>query len=589
MIEPRLYRAAFVPALLAAVLAMFSLGSRPRPLAQGLAADVLFDGRLAQQSATQIAEENPDRRPGSPGNRAVANIVAQTFEQRGFQVERTRFTHAGRELENVVGVRAGSSRRQLVVVAARDAQVEPDAPGSASDTAALLEMARVFEGRPSSKTLVLASVDGSTLGEVGALQLVESLPAPELVDGVIVMSDLGARARRGSPLQAWSNDSLRASIGGQRTVAESIRRELEIEVGATGSLGQLARMSFPIGIGPQGVLLEHGYEAVRISGSGELPPEGPGPVEEIDEDRLGGLGRAALRTVTAIDQGRRPEHGPDSYVIAGSQVVPGWVLALLAVGLLLPVLVTSIDAFARARRRRVPVLPWLRWLGAWVLPFVAALAGAELLALFGATPEPPPAPVAPQDMPFDGPAAGVLGGVAAIWAIAFFVARRLLVRPDPELADRTDRGAGVALALVAGWAGFVLWFVNPFAGLMFVLPAHLWLLAVLVEAPVPRRTMVLLGALPALFVSVYYLFALALNPWEAAWYLLLLVTGHHVGLITALLACVLLGCFLAALEIAWVRRELPEDEAAEPAPRVYGPGRHAGPGSLGGTGSALRR
>jgi hypothetical protein len=589
VIEPRLYRAAFVPALLAAVLAMFSLGSRPRPLAQGLAADVLFDGQLAQQSATRIAAENPDRRPGSEGNRAVAAQVAETFEQRGFQVERTRFTHAGRELENVVGVRAGGSRRQLVVVAARDSQVEPDAPGSASDTAALLELARVFEGRPSSKTLVLASVDGSTLGEVGTMRLAESLPEPELVDGVVVMSDLGARPRRGSPLQAWSNDSLRANIGQQRTAADSIRRELEIEVGGAGALGQLARMSFPIGIGPQGVLLERGYDAVRISGSGELPPEGPGPVEEIDEDRLGGLGRATLRTVTAIDQGRRAEHGPDSYVIAGSQVVPGWVLALLAVALLLPVLATSIDSFARARRRQVPVLPWLRWLGAWVLPFVAALAGAELLALFGATPEPPPAPVAPQDMPFDGPAAAVLGGVAAIWALALLLARRLLVRPDPALADRSDRGAGVLLALVAAWAGFVLWFVNPFAGLMFVLPAHLWLLAVLVEAPVPRRTMVALGALPALFVSLYYLFALALSPWEAAWYLLLLVTGHQVGLITALLACVLLGCFLGALEIAWARREEPDEEPAEPAQRVYGPGHHAGPGALGGTGSALRR
>ena len=70
----------------------------------------------------------------------------------------------------MIGRRAASSRRQIVIVAARDSAV-PDAPGSASDTAALLELARVFEGRPSRRTLVLASVDGSYLGEVGTERL----------------------------------------------------------------------------------------------------------------------------------------------------------------------------------------------------------------------------------------------------------------------------------------------------------------------------------------------------------------------------------------------------------------------------------
>src|SRR5438876_117443 len=39
LIEPRLYRAAFLPALLAAVIAAFSLESPPRPVPPGLAAD----------------------------------------------------------------------------------------------------------------------------------------------------------------------------------------------------------------------------------------------------------------------------------------------------------------------------------------------------------------------------------------------------------------------------------------------------------------------------------------------------------------------------------------------------------------------
>jgi hypothetical protein len=593
VIEPRIYRAAFVPALVALVLTMFSFESRPRPLPQGLAADVLFDGRQAAQLAADIAEDQPDRRAGRPGDRATAALVAESFRQRGFRVERQRFSHAGRDLENVIARRAGRSRSQIVIVAARDAAVVPEAPGSAADTAALLQLARVFQGRAARKTLVLASVDGSTLGEVGTAKLVDELGPEGLIDAVLVVSDLGSRTRHGSFVQAWSNNPGRAGIGLARTVAESIRQELDQPVEGTGVLGQLAHLSFPIGIGSQGVLLEDGFDSVRISGSGDLPPEGEGPVDAVDEDRLGTLGRATLRTVTAIDQDGRPRHGPESYVLAVSQVLPGWVLALLGGTLLLPVLVASVDAFARARRRRLPVVPWLRWVGAWTAPFLGGFALAELLALTGATPTPPPAPVPPADLPLDGPALAVLGGVAAAMALAFALARLLAARPDASLRMPVEPGAGVALALALSVAALLLWLVNPYAGLLAAPAAHLWMLAVLMR-PVPRRrtriVMIVLGLVPALLVTLYYLVTLSMDPLEGAWYLLLLVTGHSVGLVTTLVACVMLGVLGGTAEIVLrVPDEREEERPREPGPPVYGPGAHAGRGALGGTESALRR
>ena len=594
MIEPRVYRAAFVPALLALVLTMFSLQSRPRPLPQGLAADVLFDGRLAAIESARIAEREPDRRPGRPGNLRTAERVAELLDARGFpEPELQRFTHAGRELVNVIARRAGQLRRQIVIVAARDAAVVPEATGSAADTAALLELARVFEGRPARKTLVLASVDGSTLGEVGTSRLVSELASPEMVDGVLVVSDLASPTRRGPFVQAWSNDSTRAGIGLQRTVSESIQQELEFDPGSSGALGQLARLSFPIGIGPQGVLLDEGYDAVRISGSGELPPEGNGPVETIDEDTIGALGRATLRTFTALDMGPRPDHGPKSYVTAVSQVMPGWVLSLLAGTLLLPALVAAVDAFARVRRRRVDVLPWLRWLGAWTAPFLAGYAVAELLALTGATPSPPPAPVPPDVLPVDGAALGVLAGVAVAMALALLLARWLAARPDPRLASPEGPGAAVAVALVLGVTSLLLWVANPYAGLMVVPAAHLWLLALLLKGPPPRRVRALLlalGALPPLLVTIYYLFALSIDPVAGAWYLLLLVTGHAVAPGMAFVSCVMLGTLCAAAELVYRQPAAPPEEKSSPeGPSVYGPGAYAGPGSLGGTESALRR
>jgi len=404
-------------------------------------------------------------------------------------------------------------------------------------------------------------VDGSKLGEVGARQLVEVLPEPDLVDAVLVISDLGSGTNDAPILQAWSNDSTRAGIGLQRTVADSIRQELRGSPGGSGTLGQLARLSFPIGIGSQGVLLEQGYDAVRISGSGELPPDGDGPPEALDQDRLGALGRATLRTLTAVDEGRRPRHGPESYIQAVSQVLPGWVLSLLAGSLLLPVLVASVDAFARARRRHVDVLRWLRWLGAWLAPFLAALAVAQFLALVGATPVPPAAPVPPDVLPFDGPARGVLAGVVVAMVLAFALARWLATRPDPELEQPPGLGGGVALGLTIAAAALLLWLVNPYAGLLAVPAAHLWMLLALTRPLPPRRVraaLIAVGAAPALLVAVYLLFALSLDPLSGLWYLLMLVTGNSVGIVTSLIGCVMLAAACATIEAAlrWPETEL---------------------------------
>ncbi len=582
-----------MPAAIATILAMFSLEARPKPLPQGLAADVLFDGNLAAASARAIANRAPDRRAGTRGDLSTAGRVADTLSGLGFSVERVRFSVGGKQLVNVVGRRPGKSRREVVVIAPRDATGVPDVPGSAGDTAALLELARVFEGRPTEKTLVLASVDGAAMGEAGATRLADRMGDPGLIDGVLVMTDLGAKHRSGGVIAPWSNGSERTGIALQRTAADSLRQELPDPAGSTSVSGQLARLALPVGIGEQGVFLEAGYDSIRISGSGELPPEGARKAGDLDPDRLGGLGRTTLRTLTALDEGQPAQRGPSSYVIAVSQVLPGWVLAVLALGFLIPVIVASVDAFARVRRRRLAVTPWLRWLAAAVLPFVVGLALAELLSLLDATPEHAGAPVAPGLNPLDGPALGVLGGITLAVALVFWLLRRAVVSADAELADPSRPGAATATSLVVAGSLLVLWLVNPYAALVMVPAAHLWMLATLVDPKPPRRARIVLiagGLLAPLLVVVYYLFALDIDPLSGAWYLLLLVTGHSLGLITALLGCVLLGAFASVVSISRAtREEPPAQRPGQPTKPVYGPGSYAGPGSLGGTESALRR
>lgn len=590
MIEPRVYRAAFLPAVLAFVLAMFSLEPQPPAAEIDLAADVLFQGDSAAETAARIARRHPDRAPGSPGNAAVAELVATGFEQRGFDVEVDEFSARGRELRNVIGTRIGVERERIVVAAARDSAGSPDLAGSAADTAALLELATALEGRAPRKTIVLASLDGSTLGEAGARRFAETVADRELVEAVLVLSSVGAGTSAGPSLVAWSNDDSRGSIGLERTASEALLREFKDLPDDAGLPTQFAHLAQPVGIGTQGVLLDSGMEAVRFSGSGLLPTD-PG-LEEPDPDRIGGLGRAVLQTVSAIDAGDGLEHGPPSYLIVARSVLPGWAVSALSIALILPALVASVDAFARARRRNEPVASWMSWVLARIVPFALGLLAGILLVVAGLAPNVSAAAPPPSVEPLDASAGALLGVVGATIALAWIFLRPTLARWGGAPSGAAAPGAGCAVALFTSTAALAVWFLNPWAALALVPAAHLWVLASLApgHGRSRRRALLVAGGLvvPAC-VALLYMLQLDLDPLEALWYVFLLVSGGQIDLLRAIVGCVLLGSLVAAVEVLVARRHGEEEGVEEPTPAVRGPGGYAGPGSLGGTESALKR
>lgn len=587
MIEPRVYRAAFVPAVLALVIAMFSLETQPPGATLELPADVLFEGETVAETAERIAREQPDRTPGSPGNAAVGERVAAELEDAGFGVRVDDFDERGHELRNVVGTRVGLDRERIVVLAGRDAASTPDLAGSAADTAALLEVANALEGRAPEKTIVLASVDGSTLGDAGARRLAETLPDVDFVEAALVLSDVGSPGSDGPRAVAWSNDPSRVSIGLSRTAEESLRREFADLPADAGIPTQLAQLALPVGVGAQGVLLDRGIEAIRFSGSGLLPPV---DAAEIDPDRVGGLGRAVLQTAFALDVGEGVDHGPPSYVIVSRSVVPGWAVSLLAIALVLPVLVASVDAFARARRRREPVSAWISWVLARIVPFALGLLVALLLVIFGLVPNTAGAAPPPALEPLDGRGAAALGIVAAVVVLALIFLRPLLARLGGAPADPAAPGAGCAVALLVAIAAVAVWAWSPVAAIVLAPAAHVWALAALAEEPGGirgRTALVCLGLVPPLLVGAIHMVQLSLDPLSATWYLFLLVTGGQVSLLGALLVCVLLGTLVALAEILLARRRHAR-AALKALPVVRGPGGYAGPGSLGGTESAVK-
>jgi hypothetical protein len=93
-------------------------------------------------------------------------------------------------------------------------------------------------------------------------------------------------------------------------------------------------------------------------------------------------------------------------------------------------------------------------------------------------------------------------------------------------------------------------------------------------------------ALPALVIATYAT-TLALGPLEAAWSFVLLLAGGGVGVVTALLWSLVVGCTFSVFVIALHAAREPRPE--EVPVTVRGPVTYAGPGSLGGTESALRR
>jgi hypothetical protein len=67
------------------------------------------------------------------------------------------------------------------------------------------------------------------------------------------------------------------------------------------------------------------------------------------------------------------------------------------------------------------------------------------------------------------------------------------------------------------------------------------------------------------------------------------VTGHSIGFATSLIGCLMLGALCATVELVRRAPSTEQERPPEAGPSIYGPGSYAGPGSLGGTESALPR
>jgi hypothetical protein len=182
---------------------------------------------------------------------------------------------------------------------------------------------------------------------------------------------------------------------------------------------------------------------------------------------------------------------------------------------------------------------------------------------------------------------------ALVFVLCWLVARPFVVRLSG--AGRSPRAPGTAgaMLLVLAAVAVVTWLANPYAAALMVPAAHAWLLLLAPGVRLRRGAAVglfLVGLIPVAGLVLADARSLGLGPLDSAWMGMLLVAGGHVGvwtwLLWSLFAAVAVGVGMIAL------RPPPPAEhpgARDPDITVRGPLTYAGPGSLGGTESALRR
>lgn len=604
MFDGRIYRAAFVPLLLVLVVAGFSLAGRASPLRSMLAPDA-FNGSRAFAGLQMLATRFPDRLPGSAGDNALAAYIARTLSGLGaspvasgttagaFQVS-TRQLHAqtiegGRTLTTVIAERPGStSMSPIAILAHRDAAARGSA-AELSGTAALLELARVFSQSETRRTIELVSTSGGSGGDAGATDFARHSTHP--LDAAIVLGDLAGGAAHEPFLLPFSSGSALAPEPLRLTLETAISQEVGVEPVTPSGIAQLAHLAFPLATGEEAGLNGAGVPSVLVQVSGE---RGPSPGEGVSQTRLLNFGRAALGAIYALDEGPDIAHGASPGVLLGRKLLPGWAIRLLVLALLLPPLLASVDALARLRRRREPVLRWVLWALSGGLPFFTCALFAILLGTLGIVAA-PSAQLRAASLSADGSIAGAVVATAFVLALALLAWPALVRRLASPLRPSAD-GAALAVLLVLLAVALLAWTFNPFACLLLVPATHLWLLAAEVRRRPPARAgavaplAILAGALPLVLLLFLYAHELGLGPGGLAESAVLVLAAGHVGPFAALEWSAALGCLLAMLLLV-----PPRGSEGPAAPQEWveistrGPASYAGPGSLGGTESALRR
>jgi hypothetical protein len=448
----------------------------------------------------------------------------------------------------------------------------------------------VFSQSETRRAIVLVSTSGGSGGYGGAANFAQHGVRP--LDATIVLGDLAGNLARKPFVLPYSSAPGAAPESLQRTLDGAISQEVGVNPGSFDFLAQLAHLAFPLASGEQAPLNAAGVPSATVQVSGL---RGPAPGEGVSEARLQNFGSAVLSAVYALDEGPNVPAPSTPQLLLGRNALPNWAVRLLVLALLIPPLLTGIDALARLRRRREPLLRWVLWTLTAALPFLGSALFAILLGALAIVAA-PAGQLSAGSLSADGSASVAALSTVLVLVLASLGWVRLVRRVALPLRPATD-GAGLAVLLVLLAVALLTWLFNPFACLLLVPALHLWLFAVSParQSEAHGRALalsaVLAGVLPLALLLVLYARELSLGPPRLAQSIVLALAGGQLGPIGALMWSVALGCLLAALLRVSARSPSGAAGSSEwgPVLSTRGPVSYAGPGSLGGTESTLSR
>jgi hypothetical protein len=406
------------------------------------------------------------------------------------------------------------------------------------------------------------------------------------VDAVYVLGNLAGEELRRPFVVPWSEAPGPVPLAVERTVQSALRTELGTDPGRTRAAVQLLRRALPLTTGEQGPVNAGGLPAVLISATSERRPDADAAV---DPRRFAGFGRAVLRALYATLEARGARPFPEADgIVALQRLVPTWSIRLLLLALLAPALLTAFDGFFRARRRGAPVGRWLVWTLSFALPVAVAWGFARLLGATHAVSAPGAPGPAPQDAAGWACVCGtLLVGLAVAWL------RPRLVRDVGRGPALAAGGAAAAMGLMLCALTHGVWAFNPYAAAVLLGAAHAWLLAAAPGRRLSRGAMaaaLVAGLAAPVALVLYYVYTWGLGPIDAVWTAFGLVAGGALGWGAALAVSLFAAALCATVSVLRARRAIADTPTVDDDRLVTrGPRSYAGPGSLGGTESALRR
>jgi len=445
-----------------------------------------FDGATAAALTVELAGDNANRVPGSPGAASAAQWFRDKLALYGLPVREDAWREnvpglGNVELRNLSTVVRGTLDDAIVFVAHRDNNgLTAGANSDASGTAALVELARAYatagtteSARTPLHTLVFLSADGGAYGSLGIARFAGHSPLARRAVAAVALDGLAGTAEPRLEVGGLGAQSPPPAL--VRTADARVATESGTPPAHPGFLDQLVSLGLPFGYGAQAPLLRKGVPAVRLTTApdGGTPPGGD-EIATLDRDRLAQLGRASETLLTSLDAAVELPTATGGALFVGERAVRGWTLELLLLAAVVPFAGAALDLLSRCRRRRLALAPAWRALRRRFGLWVALGAALGLAGLAGVLPLSPSLPPPPDQPPVDRwPVGAVVLGIVVATLFWLRARARLIPRaralPEEDLAAYAV--AFVALLAVAGWTALV----SPYS-LVFVLPSlYAWL------------------------------------------------------------------------------------------------------------------